>query len=158
VLIIALLATGITGLLFGLAPALALVRSSTALGVGERTGGHAARGRGRGQRVLIACEVALSMVLLVGSGLLVRSVDKITAIAPGFRTADLLVLRLRLPQPQYADSSRARAVYHDLLARVKALPGVLDASATTTPPFSNGSSTSSFELEGDAPSAGRRAP
>jgi predicted permease len=146
VLAVALAVSFATGLVFGIVPAVLLSRSSEAAGL--RLDGQSASGRGRSQRILIACEVALSMVLLVGAGLLVQSFEKITSVDLGFRAERLLVVQLRLPQPQYADSVRVRALCRDLLARVGALPGVVSVAATTTPPFSGGSSTSSFAVEG----------
>lgn len=146
VLAVALLVAGATGLLFGLAPAFALTRSNAETGGSARPGGHTARGRRRGQRVLVACEVALSMVLLVASGLLVRSLDKMSAV--GFRPSQLFVVRLQLPKAMRSDSVRQRALYRDVLDRVRLLPGIVSASATTTPPFTGGSSTGSFDVEG----------
>ena len=143
-----------TGLIFGIVPALLLSRSDD--GVGLRLGGQSARGRGRSQRILIACEVALSMVLLVGAALLVQSFARINAVDPGFRTERLLVAQLRLPQPQLSDSIRVRALARDMLARVRALPGVTNAAMTTTPPFSGGSSSSSFDVEGHTQSPSER--
>jgi putative ABC transport system permease protein len=135
-----------TGLIFGIVPALLLSQSNE--GDSLRLEGQSVRGRGRSQRILIACEVALSMVLLVAAGLLVQSFEKITAVDLGFRAERLFVVRLRLPQPQYADSVRVRALCRDLLTRVGALPGIASVAVTTTPPFSGGSSSSSFAVEG----------
>ncbi|MGH7618708.1 MAG: ADOP family duplicated permease, partial [Gemmatimonadaceae bacterium] len=153
VLAVALLVAVATGSLFGLAPALSLTRSSDAAG-GVRLGVHNARGRRRGQRALIAAEVALSMVLLVAAGLLVRSFDKMSNV--GFRTSQLLVLHLNLPEP--SDSVRVRALYTGLLDRLKSMPDVLAASATSIPPFSQGSSTGTFEVEGHPVARGSPAP
>ncbi len=144
VLAVALAAAIVTGLLFGLAPALALVQSGHTLTAGSAR--HTARGRGRAQRVLIACEVALSMVLLVGAGLLVRSFQELSSV--GFRPVNLLVASLRVPQSLLADSDRTRIVYAELIRRVQTRRGVTAVAATTLPPFSSGSSSGSFEVEG----------
>jgi predicted permease len=141
------------GVLFGLTPAFSSVRSSQSFALGG--GGHATHRRTRGQRWLVACEVALSMVLLVAAGLLVRSFGKLSSV--GFRPEGLLVVSLRLPQSPYADSTHARAIYDDILTRVRGMPGVAGAAATTTPPFTNGSSSSSFEVEGRAQRPGEPA-
>jgi putative ABC transport system permease protein len=146
VLAAALLVSTTTGFVFGIVPALLQSRSED--GVGLRLGGQSARGRGRSQRILIACEVALSMVLLVGAGLLVQSFARINAVDPGFRAEHLLVVQLRLPRPEADDSVRGRALARDLMLRVRSLPGVVSAATTTTVPFSSGSSSSSFEVEG----------
>jgi putative ABC transport system permease protein len=143
---VALAVSCATGLIFGIVPALLLTRSSD-LSSAFRAVGQTPPGRGRAQRALVACEVALSMVLLVAAGLLVRSFERISAVDPGFRTDHLLVVGIRLPQPQYSDTVRLRALYRDLVARARAVPGVASAAVTTTPPFSGGSSSSSFEVE-----------
>ncbi|MDQ6768873.1 MAG: ADOP family duplicated permease [Gemmatimonadota bacterium] len=150
VLAVALVVAAGTGVLFGLAPALSLTRSARTFGAGGSR--HSARGRGRGQRILIACEVALSIVLLVGAGLLVRSFNNLSSV--GFRPADLLAVTVRLPRLPNGDSVRVRALYDDILQRLRAIPGVVSAAATTTPPFSSGSSSASFEMEGHPPSVG----
>lgn len=144
ILAVALIVAVATGALFGLAPAISLTRSTQTLGVGASH--HTARGRGRGQRGLVACEIALSIVLLVSAGLLVRSFDKLSSI--GFRAADLLVVSVRLPTSGLADSIHARALLADILHRVRAIPAVTAVAVTTTPPFSTGSSSTSFEVEG----------
>ncbi|MES2180193.1 MAG: ABC transporter permease [Gemmatimonadota bacterium] len=146
VLVAALVVSCATGMLFGIIPALSLSHGND--GGTMRLGGQTPRGRGRSQRALIACEVALSMVLLVAAGLLIRSFEKLTAVDPGFRTEQLLVAQLRLPEQQYGDSVRMRALVRDLVDRAVSLPGVVNAAVTTTPPFSGGSSSSSFEIEG----------
>lgn len=156
VLMVALAVSCLTGLLFGIVPAMLLTRSAGRRGL--RVGGHSGRGRGQSQRVLVACEVALSMVLLVGAALLVESFTRINAVDPGFRSDQLYVVRLRLPRPQYADTIRLRAVYADLVSRVRTLPGVTAVAATTAPPFSGGSSSSSFDVEGAVRARGARGP
>ncbi len=138
------LAFGATRLIVRSAPAPAL--SLTRPGQLASDMKHTTRGRGRGQRNLIACEVALSMVLLVAAGLLARSFSKLSSV--GFRPSELLVASLRLPKAPFDDSAHVRAVYGDLLERLKTRPGVIAVAATTTPPFSNGSSSGSFEIEG----------
>ena len=142
VLGVALTVAVATGLLFGLAPALSLTRSSH----GASAAKFSARGRGRAQRSLVACEVALSIVLLVGAGLLVRSFDKLSSI--GFRSSNLLVVGMRLRASPYTDSTHTRALYAEIERRLRLLPGVDAAAVTTLPPFYTGSSTGSFEVEG----------
>lgn len=151
VLFVALGVAIATGLLFGLAPALSLARSSQSLALGGTK--HTLRGRGRGQRALIATEVALSMVLLVCAGLLVRSFDKLSAV--GFRPAGLAVVNIRR-SGSFGDSVKTRAFYAAVIARLRNQPGISDIAATTTPPFSTGSSSGSFEVEGRVPVPGRQ--
>jgi len=152
VLGVALTVAVATGLLFGLAPALSLTRSSH----GASAAKFSARGRGRAQRSLVACEVALSIVLLVGAGLLVRSFDKLSSI--GFRSSNLLVVGMRLRASPYTDSTHTRALYAEITRRLRLLPGVDAAAVTTLPPFFTGSSTGSFEVEGRPQSRDSQAP
>jgi predicted permease len=144
VLGVALMGAVVTGFLFGLAPAVSLARSSQSLSIGGVK--HTSRGHGRGQRALIACEVALSMVLLVGAGLLVRTFSKLSTT--GFQPMGLQVVTIRLPRPPYADSMRSRPLYDALIARLTLIPGVVDVAATSMAPFSNGSSSTSYTVEG----------
>jgi len=102
----------VTGVLFGLAPALTL--SGAAPGLLIRRGGQTVRGRGRLQRVMIATELALSMVLLVGAGLLSRSLAKVTAVDPGFRPDHLLSVRLSFPRGTLRDDAALRADREEL--------------------------------------------
>lgn len=146
VLVAALGISSLAGVVLGIAPALLLSQLTAPLDV--RLGSRRAHGRAKSQRLLVACEVALSVVLLVGAALLVESFAKINAVDPGFRRDQLWVVRLRLPQPQFSDSTRVRALFAEMLDGALALPGVTHAAATTTPPFSGGSSSSSYEVEG----------
>jgi putative ABC transport system permease protein len=125
----------LTGLAFGLAPALRAGRSSSALDAlrsGTRTVG------GRTQRLraaLVVVEVAASVVLLVTSGLLIRAVWRIQTTDPGFVADDVLTLQTALPLPKY-DSTARRAQYYDrVLQDVRALPGVRDAAYATGLPM-----------------------
>jgi putative ABC transport system permease protein len=126
VLAVAALFTGLTGLGFGLFPALRAGHTGfAALREGTRAGG------GRKQRVravLVAVEVTMSVILLITSGLMIRAVWRVQAIDPGFAPQRVLTLRTALPRPKY-DSPVRRGEYYDrVLARVRALPGVQSAA------------------------------
>jgi predicted permease len=147
VLAVAMGAALITGIAFGLVPALAM--STGAGGEVIRGGGQSVRGRGRLQRSLIAIELALSLVLLVGAALLARSLTKLTAVDPGFRSANLLVVRMELPGSSF-DSVRTAAFYTDAIARLAALPGVDGVTALAQgTPFEPGSSSSWYLKDGE---------
>ncbi|MFI5312354.1 MAG: ABC transporter permease, partial [Gemmatimonadales bacterium] len=146
-----------TGLLFGLAPALALSRVPA--GVLLRAGaGNIIAGRGGFQRALVAVELTLSFLLLVGAGLFSRSLDKLSAVHPGFRAESLLVVNFGLPATMRRDTVRTRQVYHDVVERLSAVPGVVTVTASNTPPFAGGSSSSSNEIEGRPLAPGTRGP
>jgi predicted permease len=145
VLAVTLAAAMATGILFGLAPALTLSES----GPGTLLrGGRTVRGGGRLQRAMIATELALSVVLLVGAGLLSRSLQKLSAVDPGFRAEHLLAVRLSLANSS-RDSLQLRAFYDAVLARLSATPGVAAVTAASNVPFTGGSSSSPLLLPGE---------
>ena len=146
VLIVALAAAVITGLLFGLAPALTLSRSGPAMLV--RSGvGQSARGRGRLQRAFVALQLALSVVLLVGGGLLSRSFAHLTAVDPGFNTDRLIVTRAALPRVIASNEQARLDFFRRAIDRLGATPGVAGVTAGTTIPFSGGNSSTTVELD-----------
>lgn len=150
VLSVAILAAVITGLLFGLVPALTLSRSGPALLM--RSGaGQSVRGRGGLQRAFVAVQLSLSVVLLVGAGLLSRSFARLTAVNPGFNTAGLLMVRIQLPRT-IASNEAARADYYArALERLTATRGIVAVTAGTTIPFSNSNSSTTVHIEGLGP-------
>jgi len=130
VLAFALTLAIVTGILFGLGPALALARRDPA---SVLRGGRGQTGR-RGvavQPMLVALELSLSLMLLVGAGLLTRSLLKLTAIDPGFRTENLLAVRVSLPQEKSRDTLYTRYFYGTAAQRIALLPGVVTATAST---------------------------
>lgn len=145
VLGVTLIAATVTGLLFGLAPALTLSES----GPGTLLrGGRTVRGGGRLQRAMIATELALSVVLLVGAGLLSRSLQRLSAVDPGFRADHLLAVRLSFANP-WRDTVQLHAFFDDALARLGGIPGVTAATAASNVPFTGGSSSSPLLLPGE---------
>jgi putative ABC transport system permease protein len=147
VLAVALAAALVTGLLFGLAPALMLSRSGPAALV--RAGaGQSARGRGTMQRTFVALQLALSVVLLVGAGLLSRSFARLTAVDPGFQTDRLLIVRPVLPRTIAQNDAARFAYYRQATERLGATPGIVSATGGTTLPFSGGNSSTTVEIEG----------
>jgi len=148
VLAVSLFVSLATGVLFGLAPALTLSRSrpGTLLRGG---GGQSARGGAALQRTLIAVELALSVVLLVGAGLLTRTLQRISRVDPGFRTEHLIYDQPSLPRVAYRDSNLTRAFQSAVIRRLAALPGVTAVTAGDQPPFSGGSSSSRVLPEGE---------
>jgi len=124
----------VTGFAFGLAPALRASRTSP---VGAlATGTRATRARTQRLRAgLIVVEVAASVVLLVSSGLLIRAIWRLQAVAPGFDTAQVLAVRTPLPQNLYGITQRRVAYYARVLDEVRALPGVKRAAYVTGLPM-----------------------
>jgi predicted permease len=149
VLGVSFLAAAAAALLFGIVPALTLADAGPAALL---RAGHVADGRGRLQRTLIAVELALSMVLLVGAGLLARSLQALSSVDPGFRAEGVLTAAVTMRGKYWEDTLRLRAFQERVVPRVRAIPGVTAVSMTTSPPFSGRSSSSPVLLpgEGDA--------
>ena len=123
-----------TGLLFGLAPAWQArkVDVNTALKEGAGKGGSA-RGRLRG--ALVVAEVALSLILLVGAGLLMRTFANLVNVSPGFDPNNVLTCQIALNGERYDTTNEAAAFYRDALERVGRLPGVEAAAITNKLPL-----------------------
>jgi len=134
-LLFTLLISIASGVLFGLAPAFQL--SSPGLNSilrDEGRGSAGSRSRSRARSILIAGQVALSMVLLVGSGLLLRSFLRLRGASPGFDPKNVLTLNITLPPAKYAKPAQLTAFYDNVIARVAALPGVQSAALSTALP------------------------
>lgn len=137
VLLFSLGAAAFTALLFGLAPALQTVKRDVAEPLkdsGKGVSGGFRRGRLRSALVLV--EVALSLVLLTGAGLLMRSFVALLQVDLGLNTDNVLVARLPFPHGQYKTAEAKRQFFRPLLQRLYALPGVVAATETSTlPPY-----------------------
>jgi len=122
-----------TTLIFGIVPA--VLMASRAPGSAIKTGARSIGGRSRLRAALVIAECALSLVLLVGSGLLAKSFLAVSRVHLGFRPENVLTLQLSLPEARYDDSHRVSAI-DNLLARCRELPGVTGAAAVSTLPLS----------------------
>jgi putative ABC transport system permease protein len=120
-----------TAVLFGVAPALqgSRARVSDALRDGQRTSPGTARRRTR--ELLVAVQMALAILLLVGAGLLIRSFAEVTRMHPGFRVESIVTMNIPLPRSEFADGVRMWAFLDRVLERVRALPGVQSAAVTS---------------------------
>jgi len=140
----ALLLAVVTGLLFGIVPAWLVGRSGPS-SVVRSGGGQSARGAILVQRSLLAAQIAMSMVLLVMSVLLGRSLARLTAVDPGFRPESLTALRITMPW-RYPDE-QVRSLVEATRSRLAGLPGVLSVSVSSAPPFGVSSSSSPVALD-----------
>jgi predicted permease len=144
----------VTGVLFGLAPALHVSR--TPLEQVLREGGRGAsdaRG-GRLRRLVVVAEVGLAVLLLAGAGLLARSFRELQRVEPGFDPRNVLTARISLPGSRYATPEGREGFYRQLLERLEALPGVRSAATTNIVPFSGWNSASDVEIEGRSAAPG----
>jgi putative ABC transport system permease protein len=144
-----LLLSLLTGIIFGLTPALqaAKIDLNAALKQsGGRTGTGAGHRRLRG--VLVVTEIALALVLLVGAGLLIQTFLQLRALDIGVNPDNVLTLRTSLPRSKYSELPKRAAFYQQVLERVRALPGVVDAGYTTAVPLTWKGGTNSFTVEG----------
>jgi len=140
----------VTGLLFGLAPALTASRPDLVAALKDGAGGA---GRGRLRGALVVAQVALSLLLLICSGLCLRSLRNAGAIDPGFDADDLLALSMDLGLQGY-DEAAGRNFSRQLLERVRALPGVESASLAEYLPLGMGGSRRGITIEGYTPRPG----
>jgi len=137
----------LTGLAFGALPALRASRPDLDALLRDA---HAtdSRPRRRLRSALVVAEVALSLMLLIGAGLLLRSFAKAAAVDPGFETRGLLTLQLSLPAVRYADGTALVRFEQELRRRLSALPGVRTVSIASSAPFLDDNSTNGFWVEG----------
>lgn len=140
-----------TGVLFGIVPALHTSRGADLHRVrsgGRRTtGDRSTRGLRHG---LVVAQVALSLVMLVCTGLLTRSLMVLLNVDPGFRADGVLTMRLSLTGPSYEEAERRRALFEEVLARVRTLPGVESAGAVSDLPLrGSASGTVTIEARGE---------
>ena len=140
-----------TGILFGFAPAIQISRSALfeSLKEGSR-GSTAGRHSQLARSVLVVSEVAFSLMLLVGAGLLVRSFALMLAEPLGFDPENLLTAQLLLPDAHYPDGPRISNFYQSVVERVNAIPGVNSASAANFLPLTHWTHFCDFEIAGRA--------
>jgi predicted permease len=146
VLFFLLFVTGLAGVLAALGPLLHLAKGNlhAPLRGGMRGGATSSR---RLQGGLVASQVALAVVLLVGSGLLVRSFTALLDVDPGFESDGVLTFQVGIPAESYPSAEERLQYVEDLLTRVEAIPGVSEAGATTRLPLMALSLTTTLEVE-----------
>lgn len=137
-----------TGILFGLAPAVQAARKRSFDGLKSVRNTEGKRPK-RLRSALVICETALSVLLVAGAGLLLRSFTEILKVDPGFRPAGVLTLRVALPDAVYSKPEQVRGFYSELLTRIQQLPGVQAAGAVSGLPLSGqgGSGTTTIDTQ-----------
>ena len=144
----------LTGLVFGLVPALQASKPDLNEGLkegvrGSTEGAH----RSRARAILVVSEVALSLVLLIGGGLLMRSFVSLLEVNPGFDPRGVLTAGVGLPQAKYGEEEQQTAFFRQTLERISALPGVRYAGAVDPLPLSNNMMQNIVTIEGRPPAA-----
>jgi putative ABC transport system permease protein len=138
----------VSGIVFGLAPA--LQTSKPNLNASLKEGSRQTSGTSHRLRSsLVVFEVALSLMLLVGAGLLTRSFLSLLKTNPGFNSDNVLTMSLVLPVLKYKEDSQREAFYSDLVQRVKAYPGVASAAVVNYLPLGGANSSDSYLVEGE---------
>jgi len=147
VLVFTLIVSAVTGILFGLAPA--IQASKPDLNETLKDGvGRAVVGRQRLRAALVVAEISMSLVLLTGAGLLMKSFLMISKINPGFNTDNVLTMGITLAPAKYENDARRRAFYDELMRRARSLPGVESAALINNLPLGQSDSSSVFLVEG----------
>jgi putative ABC transport system permease protein len=137
----------LTGLTFGLAPALQASRPNLQHTLKEG-GAAATRGRHWLRNLLVVGEVAVAMTLLVGAGLMLNSFVRLQRVNPVVNAVKLLSVQINLPETRYPKAAQAATFFHDLIRRVESLPGVESASLSTVQPLSGVAVNDPFSIEG----------
>jgi putative ABC transport system permease protein len=149
VLVFTLVTSVLTGLLFGLAPALRSMRLnlSETLKEGGRSGNESAQ-RNRTRSLLVIFECAVAVMLLVGAGLLIRSLVRLQSTNPGFDSSNVLTIRIDLPNHKYATPESRSNFWEQFQSRVGALPGVESVGLVSELPLSGQPNDMPYTVEG----------
>jgi putative ABC transport system permease protein len=147
VLLFTLVLTLGTGLIFGLAPIVRVIRANLAVSLREGGRGTLGSGSHKLRNALVVSEIAMALMLLVGAGLMIRSFQQLLQVNPGFQPDHVLVTELSLPKNRYPDDMKSNTFYREALDKVRALPGVLSAGAVSELPMNDEYSSGSIFLE-----------
>ncbi|HEX8748973.1 MAG TPA: ABC transporter permease [Pyrinomonadaceae bacterium] len=139
----------LTGVVFGIAPAIEATRLNTSemLKEGSKSIGGSPRAR-RLSSAFVVAQIALSLVLLVGAGLMVRSLMRLQSVNPGFDPENVLTVRVILPESKYKEDAQVVSFFKQAVERIEALPGVKSAGAVSFLPFTGLAAATDFKIEG----------
>ncbi|HTQ80493.1 MAG TPA: ABC transporter permease, partial [Thermoanaerobaculia bacterium] len=148
----------LTGLIFGLVPALQVSRRDLVSAL--KQGGHATLGanRHRIRNILIIGQVAVSFVLLIAAGLAIRSALALQKVDPGFKVDHVLSMSINLPFSKYPTGVEIANFYRELYQRLGTLPGVVSAGTANNVPLVGGPNTPTLQIEGHPTPPGQPAP
>jgi predicted permease len=149
----------LTGLVFGIAPAVTIARGSAATYLKDDSPrGTAGRSTGVTRRMLVIAETALAVVLLVCAGLLIKSYGRLQDVNPGFSTENVLTAQVALPASRYPDDAARIGFWTRVLDKARAMPGVTSSGLTTNVPFNGNISSGSYSIVGLNQAPGDPAP
>ena len=151
VLLFTLAISSLTGIVFGIAPALHASRPDPGNMLKDGARGVSHSGRNRMRSALIVSEVALSLMLLVGAGLLIHSFWRLLHTDAGFDPKGVLALDIPLSRSKYKTPEQRSAAFEQLIARMKTLPGVRDVSVVNNVPLTDLDVEQSFQIDGRPP-------
>ncbi len=154
VTVFTLLVSVVTGLIFGLAPALQVSKLdlNETLKEGSRGASSGLR-RNRARSLFVVAQVSIALVLLISASLMLRSFYRLQQVDPGFRPDDVLTMGIMLPDSKYKEPEEWRGFYDRLLEQIRTLPGVESAGAISTLPLAGSNMSMSFEVEGRPPAS-----
>jgi hypothetical protein len=144
--------TVLTGLLFGFMPALRAYAMGIASGI--REGARGTVSHRRLNSALVAVQFALSLVLLIGAGLLLKSFQRLESVDLGFNPENTLTMVATLPQSKYDNEEKALRFYGDAMERLRNSPGIKAVGLTDNLPFGDGGNVDGIIVEGQAPPEG----
>ena len=149
----------LTGLVFGVVPAVSAIRGNTsALLKDDATRGSASRATTFVRSTLVIAETAAALMLLVGAGLLIKSFGRLLDVNPGFSSERVLTAGVALPASRYPDAATRSAFWTRLLEKVRTVPGVTAAGLTSNLPLSGNVSSGSYSIVGYTPGPSEAAP
>jgi predicted permease len=145
----------LTGVLFGVLPALQVSRIDLSRALKEGGKSSAGFGRRNLSRALVVAEVALAVIVLAGAGLLVKSFNRLLQVDPGFRADHLLSLKINLPTSQYQTEEQVSSFYQKLQPLIRALPGVQQVAMINWLPMGPSLAADPITIDGHWPEPGR---
>jgi putative ABC transport system permease protein len=138
----------LSGALFGLAPALQISMSALNETLKDGWSQPSGSARNRLRSALVVSQIAVAALLLVGSGLLLRSFAQVLAVDPGFHAENVLTMDISLPSSKYKTDPQIVAFFDNLIGRIRSLPGTLSAGAIINLPLGDGGMNGDFQIQG----------
>jgi len=148
----------LTAILFGLVPAIRASRCDLQTTLKEGGRGSMTGAKTRARSLLVIADVALSLVLLIGAGLLIKSFSRIQSVSPGFESKGVLTMQVALPAFKYREAPQIKTFFENTLEGIRALPGVQSAGAVSDLPLSGSVHSGSFNIEGRPTADGEEGP